>query len=99
MRGFREAETRGFSAILPVSKFFSASDVELFLETVRDNGQIWNASLIPGILETVFDNTKYLLLITRPYWQSFVDLQVERMGGNTETYYAYPGLQKRLVEN
>jgi hypothetical protein len=98
VHGFREAETRGYSVILPVSKFFSPSDVELLLEVVKENEQIWNASLIPGIIETIFDNTKPLLSATRPYWQSFVDLQVKRMGGNTETYYAYPGLQKRLVE-
>jgi hypothetical protein len=97
-RNYRDAESRGYSIIKPISKFFAPTDIENLLDAVTGNDQIWAAGQIPGILEYVFDITRELLPQTQQYWQAFVHCQAERYPGNVETYFAYPGLRRRLAE-
>lgn len=95
--GFRTAEDRGHSIILPLSKFFTANDIKDLLKAAGENGQIWCASGMPTILEKLFDNTRNLLPESLPYWQEFIDHQIKRYDGNKEEYYTYPELQRRLA--
>ncbi|TKD45059.1 hypothetical protein [Azotobacter chroococcum] len=95
--GFRTAEDRGRSIILPLSKFFTANDIKVLLEEAGRNENIWCASGTPAILEELFDNTRNLLPDSLPYWQEFIDRQIKHYDGNTEEYYTYPGLQNRLA--
>ena len=87
---FRHAEALGKSVVLSLAKCFTAADVKTVLEAVSDNDQIGYANGTANILERLFDQTTSLLPEVRPYWQTFVDKQIER---------PYPGLQKRLEQN
>ena len=96
---YHHAKDLGQSVVLSLAKYFTAADVKEVLEAVNDNGQIWFAHSTPKILEQLFDRTASLLPDVRPYWQTFVDRQIERMSGDASVYYAYPGLQERLEQN
>ncbi|MER2515254.1 MAG: hypothetical protein ABTR92_02395 [Candidatus Accumulibacter phosphatis] len=95
--GYRTAEAWGQSIILPLAPHFNADDIRSLLETVQDNGRIWDAGGTPDILNTVFDITRHLLPQSRQYWQTFVDGRIAHNRGNTEDHYSYPGLQQRLA--
>lgn len=94
---YRTAEAWGQSIILSLTPFFGADDITVLLEAVRENGQIWDASGTPSVLESVFDGTRKLLPETRLTWQEFVDKSIAANGGNPDAYYSYPGLQQRLA--
>lgn len=96
---FRDAEQLGQSVVLPLTPFFTADDLHAVLKAAAENGQIWNASGTPDVLEQVFELTKPILGQTREYWQAFVDGQIARMEGDASEYYSYPGLQQKLAEN
>ena len=96
---FRDAEQLGQSVVLPLAPFFTADDLHAVLKAAAENGQIWNASGTPDVLEQVFEMTKPILGQTREYWQAFVDGQIVRMEGDASEYYSYPGLQQKLAEN
>ena len=95
---YRDAERLGQSMIIPLSEFFEVEDVRLTLDAASDNGQIRYASGTPRILEHLFNKTRSLLSDCREFWERFVQLQIDRMNGDTTEYYAYPNLQNLLKE-
>jgi hypothetical protein len=95
--GYRTAESWGRSIILPLTPHFTADDVRVLLEAVKDNGQIWCAAETPAILNSVFDATLHLLPGSRGYWQGFVDARIADNQGDKDDHYSYPGLQERLA--
>ncbi|MDE0280429.1 MAG: hypothetical protein OXN16_05015 [Gammaproteobacteria bacterium] len=96
---FRDAESLGQRTILPMAEFFGSTQIKSLLDTVRENGQIWNASGTPDLLEQVFDMTSQLLPETRSHWEEFVEDRIRSMDGDRSKYYSYPGLQERLADD
>ena len=95
---FRDAEFLGQRTILPIAEHLEPAQVQSLLHTVHNNGQIWNASGTPGLLDQVFDMTSQLLPETRAYWEEFVDNQIKLKDGDESDYYSYPGLRKKLAD-
>ena len=94
--GWRQAEILGRTLIVNLTPFFSADDIKLVLDAVVGNGQIWEASGTPTILDTVFDLSRPVLPAARPHWQSFVDAMTEQNRGDATAHYAYPGIRAKL---
>jgi len=70
---FREAESLGASVISPMIQYFSGDAVVKILETVKQNGQIWNAAGTPSLLEELFDGTIKYISITRDAWKKLFE--------------------------
>lgn len=83
--GFRNAESILSKMILPMSQYFSASDINEILTAARENPQIWDASGTPGRLTQLFDDTRSLLPSTLHSWQRFLE-HIEEM--EQSAYYA-----------
>lgn len=96
--GWRTAEQRGRTLMIPLASVMNADHVKAMLDAVQANGQIWGASGTSAILEAVFDTTLHLLPESIPHWQAFVDARIADSRNATE-HYAYPSLQQRLADN
>ncbi|MFP2925157.1 hypothetical protein ACLESO_08065 [Pyxidicoccus sp. 3LG] len=92
--GFRSAESLGEGVILLMARHFSADQVKRILTAAKENGQIWFASGMPSILESLFDATRPALAETAEAWKGFVRSMVERNPDND--WFQYPGLQEKL---
>lgn len=68
---YRHAESLGKSVILPMSNFFSVTDVQNILKVVEENNQIYDASGTPVILSELFEKTKQYLPELCESWKSF----------------------------
>ena len=86
----------GRALMVRLAPLLTADDIKNMLDAVMENGQIWSASGMPTILETVFDLSRPVLNEARPHWQHFVDAMTERQHGNPTAYYAYPGIREKL---
>lgn len=89
--GWRIAEQRGNSLIVPLASLMGADDIKATLDAAKDNDQIHGASGTPEILDSVFDLSRSLIGETKPYWQEFVD---EMNKG--ARYPRYPELRRRI---
>lgn len=94
--GWRTAEQRGRALMVPLAPLMNADEVNAMLEAIKENGQIYEASGTPGVLEQVFDLTKSVIGETNPQWQSFVDEMTRKNRGDATSYYSYPGLRAKL---
>ena len=92
-RSYRSAEQLGQSVVLPLAPFFTADDLQAALVAAADNGQIWDASGTPEILEQLFDHTQLLLHASRPHWEAFLGA----LRGRQQQLYS--GLRDRLDAN
>lgn len=94
--GWRTAEQRGRALMIPLAPLMNADEVNAMLEAIKENGQIYDASGTPGVLEQVFDLTKSTIGDTRPHWQSFLDEMTNNNRGDATNHYSYPGLRVKL---
>ena len=90
---YRSSEQAGRSVILSLAPYFNADELKAVLEAASNNGQIWDASGTPKILEQLFDQTISLLPDSRPHWNAFLDDLVPQQ------MQWYSGLQERLNQN
>lgn len=95
-RSYRGAESLGQGLVAPLAQYFDAADIQVLLEVVAKNDQIWCAGGTPDILGLVFDRTRPLLADTRDNWSAFLDEMTKHQGGDENDYYAYPGLRAKL---
>jgi len=87
--GYRIAEARGQSIILPMAPYFDASDIQTLLDRAADNPEIWDATGSPAILEELFDKTIQKLPATHADWKSFAKKVIahgrEKMYGSLQS--------------
>lgn len=95
-RGFRTAEIRGRSLIIPLAQLMSAGDIQAMLDVVKNNDQIYDASDTANILESVFDLSLSVISDAKQYWQEFVDKMTQINGDNPNAYYSYPKLREKI---
>lgn len=93
---YRTAEQRGRALIIPLAPLMHAGEVRAMLEAVRGNGQIYDASGTPDILDEVFESSRSVLGETKPDWQSFVNEMTKNCGGDATAHYSYPQLRAKL---
>lgn len=94
--GWRTAEQRGRSLMIPLAPLMNADDVKAMLEAVKGNSQIYDASGTPDILEQVFESSRSAMGEAKLHWQSFVDEMTKKYGGDATAHYSYPGLRAKL---
>lgn len=94
--GWRTAEERGSALMIPLGPLMNADEVKAMLEAVKGNGQIYEASGTPAVLEQVFDSIESAIGEAKPHWQEFVDEMTKKNGGDVTSYYSYPGLRAKL---
>ena len=100
---FRGAESLGTSVIIPMIHCFSEEDVIAILETVKQNGQIWDAAGTPSILEELFDGTIRYIPVTKNAWKELVDFLAPKHSwyvsrGWTWSNSNWKGMIKRLEQ-
>jgi|AMWB02.1.fsa_nt_gi hypothetical protein len=93
---WRYAELLGRALMVRLAPFFSADDIKRVLDAVIDNGQIWAASGMPAILDTVFDLSRPVLPEAKTHWQGFVDAMTTLQHGDAAAHFAYPGIRAKL---
>lgn len=94
--GWRTAEERARSLMVPLAPFMNVNDVQAMLDAVKGNSQIYEASGTPAVLEQVFDSSKAVIGGAKPHWQDFVDEMTKMNHGDTTSHYSYPGLRTKL---
>jgi hypothetical protein len=94
---WRGAEERMTSLILPLAAHLDTDDVTAVHNILRENGQVREASGIPPMIETLFEQTRDLpgALVA---WREISDwLRTQGRNGDPNDWYAYPGLATRVA--
>lgn len=96
-KGYRSAEVKGKSLILPLADHFDSEHIRQILEIVVENSQVGMAGGSPEILAELFDRTLDRLEATKDHWKKFVSAMSK--GKKRSEHYAYPEVRKRLKEH
>jgi hypothetical protein len=75
---WRNAETVGRDAILPLAKHFSAEQIEAITQIVSDVHDVRTANDTPGIVAQLFERIAPIHTATRESWRGLVDRLVEQ---------------------
>ncbi|MBN9523430.1 hypothetical protein J0H58_33785 [bacterium] len=86
---WRYAERLAVDLILPLSRYYSASDIERLLEIIPSNGQIYGASDMPDSVTDLFKRTDRLHATTRQFWEKFLQKQ-------SRTHYPFHSLAQAM---
>ncbi len=93
---YRTAEIRGRTLILPLAHLLTAEDINVLLECIKSNSQIYEASGTPEILNNIFDLSISIINDTKLFWQAFIAEMIKNNNGKTDAYYSYPDIRNKL---